>query len=142
MNEQLPIEVAIAIIYQNDRFLLQLRDDIPTIVHPGSWALFGGHLEQNETPEEAIKREIQEEIDYHIPASTQKFYSYREANVIRHVFHLPLTVGIEKLTLNEGWDFALVSADDVRQGSCYSVKANQVRKLAIPHQQILLDFFT
>jgi hypothetical protein len=45
MNQSGLKEVAIAIIARKGKFLIQLRDDIPTIVYPGYWALFGGHLE-------------------------------------------------------------------------------------------------
>ena len=61
MNDQ-PVEVAIAILYQEDKFLMQLRDNIPGIFYPGYWGLFGGHLEPGETPDIAVKREVIEEI--------------------------------------------------------------------------------
>ena len=48
MNNQ-QIHVAIAILYQDNKFLMQLRDNIPTIAYPGYWGLFGGHLEAGET---------------------------------------------------------------------------------------------
>ena len=134
-------EVAIAILYREGEFLLQLRDNIPTIVHPGVWALFGGHVEAGETIEEAVKREIQEEINYCLPADTRKFKSYPSANVIRHVFVAPLNVSLEELDLLEGWDFDLVSPQVISQGRYYSFVAGEVRELALPHQQILLDFF-
>ena len=139
MTNNQSIAVAIAILYRQGQFLLQLRDNIPGIVYPGHWALFGGHLELGETPEVALNREILEEINYAIPAA-QKFGCYADEKVIRHVYHAPLTVGIESLILKEGWDFALVSPETIRLGSCYSAKAEQVRPLGKPHQQILLDF--
>jgi 8-oxo-dGTP diphosphatase len=40
-NKSIP-EVALAILYREGEFLLQLRDDIPTILYPGYWTLFGG----------------------------------------------------------------------------------------------------
>jgi len=46
-----PIQVAIAILHRQGQFLLQLRDNIPGIVYPGHWGLFGGHLELGETPQ-------------------------------------------------------------------------------------------
>ena len=139
MREHECIEVAIAIIYQKGKFLLQLRDNIPTIVHPGCWALFGGHLESGESPESAIRREIKEEINYDI-SSFSKFACYEEQSVIRHVYSIPLTVEFESLTLAEGWDFALVSPQTIISGSCYSPKAKIVRPFADIHHQILLDF--
>ena len=139
MNHQPPI-VAVAILYQKGRFLLQLRDDIPGILYPGHWGLFGGHLELGETPEEALKRELLEEITYLVPTPIQ-FGCYKDDRAIRHVYHAPLTVGIERLALNEGYDMALVTEAEIRQGCCYSQKAGQERPLGLLHQQILLDFF-
>ena len=41
---------------------LQLRDDNPSIPFPDSWGTFGGQIEDGETPEQAIRREISEEL--------------------------------------------------------------------------------
>lgn len=137
MNQ--PIEVAIAIIYASDGFLMQLRDNIPGIIYPGCWGLFGGHLEPDETPEQALKRELLEEIGYASPV-VSKFGCYSDAKVIRHVFHTPLTVELNQLVLGEGWDMGVVTPEEIRAGERYSKKAAQVRPLGHPHQQILLDF--
>ena len=51
--------VALAMLKRDDRWLLQLRDDISTIIAPGHWGLFGGHLEPGETPAEAVQRELE-----------------------------------------------------------------------------------
>ena len=55
----------VVIIIENEKgeILLQLRDDKPTIPYPNKWVLFGGRAEENESFEEAIKREMQEEIE-------------------------------------------------------------------------------
>lgn len=68
MNNQQIHHVAIAILYRDNKFLMQLRDNIPTIVYPGYWAFFGGHIEPGETPEVAVRREVLEEINYTLPA--------------------------------------------------------------------------
>lgn len=74
------IHVAIAILYQQNKFLLQLRDDIPGIIYPGHWGLFGGHLEPGETPDIAVKRELLEEISY-IPPTLSKFDCYTDSTL-------------------------------------------------------------
>jgi 8-oxo-dGTP diphosphatase len=48
------LEVALAMVEQEGKWLLQLRDDLDWIVAPGCWGLFGGHLEPGETAEEAL----------------------------------------------------------------------------------------
>ena len=138
MNSK-PVEVAIAILHTSDRFLMQLRDNIPGIIYPGCWGFFGGHLDPGETPEAAVKRELLEEIGY-APPEVFKFGCYSDPQVLRHVFHAPLTVELHQLVLNEGWDMGLLTSEEIRAGSCYSHKAAQVRPLGRPHQQILLDF--
>lgn len=117
----LPIHVALAILYREGKFLMQLRDDIPGIVYPGVWGLFGGHVEPGETPEMAVKRELIEEIGYEI-SEVSAFGWYSETNVIRHVFYAPLTVDLDQLVLNEGWDMGLITPEQIRYSQAYSQK--------------------
>jgi 8-oxo-dGTP diphosphatase len=139
MTDNLPIEVAIAILPADGKFLMQLRDNIPTILYPGLWGLFGGHIEAGETPEIAVQREIMEEIGYQL-TDPQKFGCYSDNRVIRHVFYAPLTVGIDKLKLSEGWDFGLLTPAQIEAGVAYSAIAKEERPLGPVHQQIVTDF--
>jgi 8-oxo-dGTP pyrophosphatase MutT (NUDIX family) len=54
--------VAAIIVLDDGRFLMQLRDDKPAIFYPDHWGLFGGAVEDGEEPEEALRRELQEEL--------------------------------------------------------------------------------
>ncbi|PIG92699.1 NUDIX hydrolase [Gloeocapsopsis sp. IPPAS B-1203] len=137
MNDQ--IHVAIAVLYRQNQFLMQLRDNIPGILYPGHWGLFGGHIESGEVPEVAVIRELQEEINY-TPPAILNFSCYYDEKVVRHVYHAPLTVELDHLVLNEGWDMALLTPQQVLQGECYSAKAGGYKPLGAPHQKILLDF--
>ena len=56
-------EVSLIILRNNHRLLMYLRDDKPSIPFPNYWSLIGGGIEKNETPYEALNREIQEEIN-------------------------------------------------------------------------------
>ncbi len=139
--------VAIAILYQQPhngdpetlQFLMQLRDDIPGIAYPGHWGFFGGHIEPGETPDDAMRRELLEEIGYE-PSMLSPFDIFETPQSIRHVYTTPLSVPISQLDLREGWDMALFSATDVRNGERFSSQANQVKPIGKPHHELLLRF--
>ncbi len=138
------LAVAIAILYREDCFLMQLRDENPEIAHPGCWGFFGGHLEPDEPPAVAMQRELLEEIGYAPPELTL-FLNYMEESpeglqLIRHVFYAPLLVGLDALQLNEGCDLGLVTIEEIQQGHRYSDRMGKSYPLGKPHQQILLKF--
>lgn len=135
------ISVAMAIIYQDGKYLMQLRDDIATIVYPGVWAFFGGHLEAGEEPEAALRRELIEEINYPAKQLT-KFCCNKAGNYVRHLFSCPLTVSFNELQLHEGWDLKLVTLAEIKQGYAYSTRARANKALGDIHRQIMLDFIT
>ena len=47
---------------RNRRLLIYLRDDKPEIPFPNHWDFFGGHVEAGESPEQALVRELKEEL--------------------------------------------------------------------------------
>ena len=53
---------AMAVVISPAGVVLHLRDDKPWIPHPGCWSLFGGAVEQGESPEQAVVRELEEEL--------------------------------------------------------------------------------
>jgi 8-oxo-dGTP pyrophosphatase MutT (NUDIX family) len=101
------IFVALAILEQDGRFLMQLPPRHPDDLYPGVWGLFGGHLEAGENPEIGLKRELQEEINYEAP-SLRHFRCYNDDNLSRYLYHVPLTLELEKLVQTEGQDLALL----------------------------------
>src|SRR3954464_15468376 len=57
-----PVSLAGAIIQHPQLgLLLQLRD-IKAPTYPHHWGLFGGHMEEGESPDFAVWRELQEEL--------------------------------------------------------------------------------
>ena len=59
-----PKDGAKIIIVSPDKILLFHRDNIPTIPYPNCWHLVGGGIEESETPEEGLIREVKEEVSY------------------------------------------------------------------------------
>jgi 8-oxo-dGTP diphosphatase len=97
-----------AIILENDKgeFLLYLRDNKPGIPFPNHWDLIGGHVEEGETPEEALVREFKEELDLDLKEYT--FYKKYECLTgdayenIKYIYSGKINLPIEKVTLLEG----------------------------------------
>ncbi len=122
-------EVAIAMIECDGRWLLQLRDDIEGILYPGQWALFGGHLDPGETPEVALRRELEEEINW-AGSDLAPWFELRDEQRIRHFFRGPLAVPFGSLSLLEGQDMVLAELDELLTGSIWSPKCQEKRSLA------------
>lgn len=97
-----------AIILENDKgeFLLYLRDNKPDIPFPNHWDLIGGHVEEGETPEEALVREVKEELD--IDLTDYTFYKKYECLTgdayenIKYIYSGKINLPIEEVTLLEG----------------------------------------
>jgi 8-oxo-dGTP diphosphatase len=97
-----------AIIFENDNgeFLLYKRDNKPGIPFPGYWDLIGGHVEEGETPEQALVREVKEEIDIDLKEFTffKKFKcmtgdAYEN---IKYIYTGKINIPIEEIRLLEG----------------------------------------
>ncbi|MCG3772288.1 MAG: Nucleoside triphosphatase NudI [Nitrosomonadaceae bacterium] len=54
--------VSLGLLKNRGVILLYLRDNKQEIPYPNYWALLGGQIEEGETPQAALEREIQEEI--------------------------------------------------------------------------------
>lgn len=121
--------VALAMLEREGRWLLQLRDDIEGIVHPGCWGLFGGHLDPGEAPEQAILRELGEEIGWEAP-ELPFWFEHRDAQLSAYYFRGPLTVPLSELRLNEGQDMVLAGLEELRSGRIWSPRLQQRRGLA------------
>ena len=123
------VEVALAMLQRQGRWLLQLRDDRDGIVAPGCWGLFGGHLELDETPVVALRRELVEEICW-CPARLDRWFQHRSDPRVVHVFTGHLDVPLSQLQLLEGQDMTLASVDEILHGRIWSRRLNQERQLA------------
>ena len=122
-------QVALAMLERQGRWLLQLRDDIDGIVHPGTWGLFGGHLDPGETPEQALRRELIEEINW-VAGELPFWFTHRNPQRVAHFFRTALPVPLEALDLREGQDLVLAPLEELRSGAIWSPRLRETRPLA------------
>jgi 8-oxo-dGTP pyrophosphatase MutT (NUDIX family) len=68
--EPTPRRAAMLLIVTDGGLLLHHRDDKPGVANPGCWAGFGGAVEDGETVEQALRREVLEETGLEIADAT------------------------------------------------------------------------
>ncbi|XOB42300.1 MAG: NUDIX hydrolase [Candidatus Nealsonbacteria bacterium] len=90
----------IILIDNQNKVLLQHRDN-NTSWYPDHWGIFGGQIEKGETPEQAARREIKEEIG--IELADLKFFKKYELKRKKGIYQAfffttePLNICIDKL---------------------------------------------
>jgi len=92
-----------SIIFVNDKrqVLLFLRDDKPGIPYRNMWDVPGGHVDNGETPEQCIVREMKEEMDLNLE-EFQLFSVMEFTDRIEYTFWKKVNLDIEKINLHEG----------------------------------------
>ncbi len=135
-HEAEKLVVSVILLDEHGRVLLQQRDDKPK-QYPNWWTIFGGYQEGDETLDDAIRRELIEELALEIPLSYWKAYvcpvrsKPGEVITINHVFVGRLDRPVESLTLREGQGMKLFSPEE-------AVKL----ELAFEQHVILRDYIT
>ncbi len=93
--------VSAILINKRGQVLLQQRDDNPAIRYPGHWSLFGGTIEEGESAETAVAREVLEEIDFEM-RNFGLFREFVQNNKREFAFVGELSAELDELTLSEG----------------------------------------
>ena len=124
----------IILIANDGRILLQYRNK-DNRWNQDSWSEFGGQIKRGETPEEAIKRELKEELGIElIDLKFFKKYGLQRKKGIyeQFVFTASLNYLLESLKKQqkEGKDLALFSCEEIKN-----------LKMADYTREILEDFF-
>lgn len=110
------IEIAQVLLFDRDnRLLIYLRDDKADIPFPNYWDFFGGHLEAGETPEQALVREVKEELGIEL-VTYEFFRSYQclQGDVYpneKYIYRARIDSTIDELTLREGQRLASIEFD-------------------------------
>ncbi|MCX6763855.1 MAG: NUDIX domain-containing protein [Candidatus Moranbacteria bacterium] len=123
---------SIIFVNNENKILLFLRDDIPTIRYPNCWDILGGHVEENETPEECIIREMKEEINYDLVHP--RLYKVSDmGDRIEHTFWEKVNWNIAEITLNEGQKLKWFMEEEI--------KNTPEEKIAFNFKPLILEFF-
>ncbi|MBV5303319.1 MAG: NUDIX hydrolase [Chlorobium sp.] len=103
-----------SIIFFNSlhQVLLVLRDDIPSISCPGMWDLPGGHIEELESAEECIVREMLEEMEINVEGC-RLFRIYEFSDRREYIFMKPADFEPHNIVLHEGQMIRWFSKEEV-----------------------------
>ena len=103
MRDKYKVSVLIPYKIKNNdvEVFLQKRTEDAKVA-PGCFGFFGGKIEEQETPDEALKREIKEELD--LSVEDYKFFKqYDFGNVLINVYISEVGEDFEgKISVNEG----------------------------------------
>lgn len=110
--------VAALLIHEDGRYIMQLRDGKSDIFFPGHWGCFGGAIEQDESPLDALRRELREEIELDVTDARQftkfdfDFSPVGYATVSRFYFEVDVADSyFRTLVLHEGADIQAFRGD-------------------------------
>ena len=112
--------VAGIILTEDGRYLLQHRDDIPQIWFPDHWGCFGGAVDAGEDPIAALKRELDEEIEFkpkEIAYFTRFDFDLAELGMDRYYriyYVMPITrAEHDRMVLHEGRAVQAFSGEEI-----------------------------
>ena len=119
-----PSDAAVSLIVLSDNtYLMQLRSQKAGIFYPDHWGLFGGAVDPGEGADDALRRELQEELGVTVSNATYftEFcfdFGFRGlGRAWRRYYLVELSAGlINDLVLGEGSEMRAFAAQDICHG--------------------------
>ena len=125
------IGAGIILLNRYNEVLLLLRDNKIDIPFPNMWDIPGGKIEESETPEEAIRREMMEEMSINNLGEIKLFKILTLENITDNIFWKKLNLNLEEIDLKEGQRIEYFNLERIRKN-----------KLAFNYNEILESFYS
>jgi 8-oxo-dGTP pyrophosphatase MutT (NUDIX family) len=116
-----PANAVVGLIVVDDlRYLMQLRSQKPGIFYPGHWGFFGGAVDDGEDADQALLRELREELGIEVSDAryfTEFSFDFRFCGhgwVWRRYYRISVTSRMtETMVLGEGSDMRVFAAREI-----------------------------
>ena len=125
------IGAGIILLNRNNEVLLLLRDDKIDIPFPNMWDIPGGKVEESETPDKAIRREMMEEMSIKNLGEIQLFKIITSENITDYIFWKRFDLNTSEIDLQEGQRVEYFNLERIRK-----------TKLAFNYNKVLEEFFS
>ena len=125
------IGAGIILLNRYNEVLLLLRDNKIDIPFPNMWDIPGGKIEESETPEEAIRREMMEEMSINNLGEIKLLKILTLENITDNIFWKKLNLNLEEIDLKEGQRIEYFNLERIRK-----------TKLAFNYNEILESFYS
>jgi 8-oxo-dGTP diphosphatase len=104
------------IIFFNSKneVLLLLRDNKQGIPYPNMWDIPGGMVEENETPEQTIRREMEEEMEINDLGEIKLFKVFASKNLTDYIFSKRMDIIPEEINLHEGQKIKYFNREQIK----------------------------
>jgi 8-oxo-dGTP diphosphatase len=124
------IGAGIILLNRNNEVLLLLRDNKIDIPFPNMWDIPGGKVEDGESPEQALRREMTEEMFIKNLGEINLFKILTSENITDNIFWKRLNLNLEEIDLKEGQRIEYFNLERIRK-----------TKLAFNYNEVLESFY-